>query len=124
MEKGEAQMCCFVVLLSDMVKTQVFIFAQLSSWHSINAPAGNRTRLSNVEYGIKIRVDSISATSKDDPSYESYKNITINVPTIVVHFINADLELSPSSTFAEVEEGLVCLTILPADEITIFGNLA
>jgi len=43
---------------------------------------------------------------------------------IFTHFTNADLELSPLSTFAEVEEGLVCLTIVPVDEIAIFGNLA
>nr|XP_009799490.1 PREDICTED: probable aspartic protease At2g35615 [Nicotiana sylvestris] len=35
----------------------------------------------------------------------------------------ADLELSPSSTFAEVEEDLVSLTIVPAEEVAIFGNL-
>ncbi|WMV40419.1 hypothetical protein MTR67_033804 [Solanum verrucosum] len=74
-------------------------------------------------------VDSISATRKEDPSgtfrlcYES-ENGTIDAPTIVTHFTNADLELSPSSTFAEIEQGLVCLTIVPADEIAIFGNLA
>nr|XP_004244685.1 aspartic proteinase CDR1 [Solanum lycopersicum] len=74
-------------------------------------------------------VDSISATRKEDPSgtfrlcYES-KNGTIDAPTITTHFTNADLELSPSSTFAQIEEGLVCLTIVPADEIAIFGNLA
>ncbi|XP_059276508.1 aspartic proteinase CDR1-like [Lycium ferocissimum] len=74
-------------------------------------------------------VDSIRATKKDDPSgtfglcYES-ENGTIDAPTIVAHFTNADLELAPSSTFAEVEEGLVCLTIVPAQEIAIFGNLA
>uniref|UniRef100_M1DUW2 Aspartic proteinase nepenthesin-2 n=1 Tax=Solanum tuberosum TaxID=4113 RepID=M1DUW2_SOLTU len=74
-------------------------------------------------------VNSIRANRKDDPSgnfhlcYES-ENGTIDAPTIVTHFTNADLELSPSSTFAEIEQGLVCLTIVPADEIAIFGNLA
>ncbi|WMV40424.1 hypothetical protein MTR67_033809 [Solanum verrucosum] len=54
-------------------------------------------------------VDSISATRKEDPSgtfrlcYES-ENGTIDAPTIVTHFANADLELSPSSTFAEIEQ--------------------
>ncbi|KAG5615941.1 hypothetical protein H5410_015765 [Solanum commersonii] len=74
-------------------------------------------------------MDSIHATRKDDPSgtfhlcYES-ENGTINAPTIVTHFTNADLELSPMSTFAEIEKGLVCLTIVPTYEIAIFGNLA
>nr|XP_033516374.1 aspartic proteinase CDR1-like [Nicotiana tomentosiformis] len=74
-------------------------------------------------------VDSINATKKDDPSgtfglcYES-ENGTIDAPKIVAHFTDADLELSTSSTFTEVEEGLVCLTIVPAEEVAIFGNLA
>ncbi|KAF3680799.1 Aspartic proteinase CDR1 [Capsicum annuum] len=75
-------------------------------------------------------VDSINATRKEDSSgtfglcYDSDENGTIDAPTIVAHFTNADLELSPSSTFAQVEKGLVCLTIVPAKEFAIFGNLA
>ncbi|KAM3379554.1 aspartic proteinase CDR1-like [Capsicum galapagoense] len=75
-------------------------------------------------------VDSISATKKRDSSgtfnlcYESDENGTIDAPTIVAHFTNADLELSQSSTFALVDEGLVCLTIVPGQEFAIFGNLA
>ncbi|XP_059315843.1 aspartic proteinase CDR1-like [Lycium ferocissimum] len=74
-------------------------------------------------------VDVINATTKDDPSgtfglcYES-ENGTIDAPMIVAHFTDADLELSPSSTFAQVEEGLVCLTIVSAEDVAIFGNLA
>ncbi|WMV19599.1 hypothetical protein MTR67_012984, partial [Solanum verrucosum] len=73
-------------------------------------------------------VDSIHAIRKDDPSgtfhlcYESENGI-INAPTIVTHLTNADLELSPMSMFAEIEKGLVCLTIVPTNEIAIFGNL-
>ncbi|XP_019255223.1 PREDICTED: aspartic proteinase CDR1-like [Nicotiana attenuata] len=76
-----------------------------------------------------ILLESINATRIDDPSgtfgicYES-KNGTINAPKIVAHFTDADLVLAPSSTFAEVEEGLVCLTLVPAEQIAIFGNLA
>ncbi|WMV36640.1 hypothetical protein MTR67_030025 [Solanum verrucosum] len=54
----------------------------------------------------------------------SLKSVIIDAPISITHFTNVDLELSPSSPFAQVEEGLVCLTILPADEIAIFGNLA
>ncbi|KAG5594100.1 hypothetical protein H5410_035332 [Solanum commersonii] len=62
-------------------------------------------------------------TSREsNPDFFVYvTNVTIDAPTIVTHFTNADLELSPSSTFAEVEEGLVCITILLADEIAISG---
>ncbi|KAK4729225.1 hypothetical protein R3W88_022213 [Solanum pinnatisectum] len=74
---------------------------------------------------------SINATKKDDPSssfglcYESNENGTIDVPKIVAHFTNADLELSTSNIFTQAEEGIVCLTIVPGgNQISIFGNLA
>ncbi|XP_060182608.1 aspartic proteinase CDR1-like [Lycium barbarum] len=78
---------------------------------------------------VSTLVNMINATKKDDPSgtfglcYESEGGI-IDAPKIVAHFTDADLELSPSSMFAQVEEGLVCLTIVPAEDIAIFGNLA
>ncbi|XP_009620775.1 probable aspartic protease At2g35615 isoform X2 [Nicotiana tomentosiformis] len=74
-------------------------------------------------------VDTIKGKRKEDPTgtfalcYES-KNGVINAPEIVFHFTNADVGLLPTSTFAEIDEGLACLTIVPADEIAIFGNLA
>ncbi|KAG5594086.1 hypothetical protein H5410_035318 [Solanum commersonii] len=43
-----------------------------------------------------------------DPGLYRGRNVTIVAPTIVAHFTNVDLELSPSRTFAQVEEGLVC----------------
>ncbi|CAN4075827.1 unnamed protein product [Withania somnifera] len=76
-----------------------------------------------------LMMESINATKKDDPSrtfnlcYEPNKDGTIDVPKIVAHFTNADLELSPSSVFALVDEGLVCMTIVPGNLIAIFGNL-
>ncbi|XP_069144051.1 aspartic proteinase CDR1-like [Solanum lycopersicum] len=75
---------------------------------------------------------SINATRKDDPfrrldlCYESNENGTIDVPKIVAHFTNADLELSTSNIFTKVVEGIVCLTIVPGgtNQISILGNLA
>ncbi|KAG5589176.1 hypothetical protein H5410_039690, partial [Solanum commersonii] len=75
---------------------------------------------------------SINATRKDDPfrrldlCYESNENGTIDVPKIVAHFTNADLELSTSNIFTQVVEGIVCLTIVPggSNQISILGNLA
>ncbi|KAF3680796.1 putative aspartic proteinase CDR1-like [Capsicum annuum] len=72
---------------------------------------------------------SVNATRKDDPSgtftvcYEPNENGTINVPKIVAHFTDADLELSPTSVFAKVADDLVCLTIVPGNQVAIFGNL-
>ncbi|KAG5589171.1 hypothetical protein H5410_039685 [Solanum commersonii] len=77
----------------------------------------------------KTLVDSINATRKLDPS-KSYRlcytseNGTIDVPKIVVHFTNADLELPPTNTFVQVAEGLVCFTMVPDEEVSILGNLA
>ncbi|KAH0649874.1 hypothetical protein KY284_029786 [Solanum tuberosum] len=72
--KKERLRCTILSSISDMVKTQSsHIFVQLSSQHSNDTPAGNRTQ-----------------------------NVTIDAPMIVTHFTNADLELSPSSTFAQV----------------------
>ncbi|KAL2472260.1 Eukaryotic aspartyl protease family protein [Abeliophyllum distichum] len=45
-------------------------------------------------------------------------------PTIVAHFTGADVELPSTSTFLEIEEGLVCLTLFPSQDIAIFGNLS
>ncbi|KAM3270772.1 aspartic proteinase CDR1-like [Capsicum chacoense] len=76
----------------------------------------------------------ISAPKKVDPSgtdrlcYESDENGTIDLPKIVAHFTDADIELLPSNTFPQVKEGLVCLAILPSYDFfgqpAIFGNLA
>ncbi|XP_059276457.1 aspartic proteinase CDR1-like isoform X2 [Lycium ferocissimum] len=77
----------------------------------------------------KTLVASINATRKDDPfgifnvCYQS-ENGTIDAPKIAVHFTNADVELSAMNTFIEVEEGLICFTMVPDEETAILGNLA
>nr|XP_027102248.1 aspartic proteinase CDR1-like [Coffea arabica] len=53
--------------------------------------------------------------------YKSERNIEF--PKLVAHFTNADIGLAPTSTFLEVSEGMICLTIVPSDELAIFGNL-
>ncbi|PHT39958.1 hypothetical protein CQW23_18812 [Capsicum baccatum] len=81
---------------------------------------------SNLE---KTLVASINATRKHDLSgffivcYAS-KNDIINAPKIFAHFTNADLELSQANVFTQVDEGLICLTMLPDEGTATFGNLA
>ncbi|WMV40420.1 hypothetical protein MTR67_033805 [Solanum verrucosum] len=95
------------------------------------------TTLTYVPDGFYLNLElllmrSINATRKDDPfkrldlCYESNENSTIDVPKIVAHFTNADLELSTSNIFTQVVEGIVCLTIVPggSNQISILGNLA
>ncbi|CAA2972704.1 aspartic proteinase CDR1-like [Olea europaea var. sylvestris] len=45
-----------------------------------------------------------------------------DAPKIVVHFSDADLELSSTNTFLEVK-GMLCLTMVPSNDKQIFGNL-
>ena len=47
----------------------------------------------------------------------------IDLPIITVHFTDADVELQPVNTFAKVEEDLLCFTMIPSNDIAIFGNL-
>ncbi|PHT39502.1 hypothetical protein CQW23_18356 [Capsicum baccatum] len=74
-------------------------------------------------------VASISATRVNDPSgtfkvcYASDIG-TINAPRIVAHFTNADVELSPENSFIQFGPGVICLAIVPSDDLFIFGNLA
>ncbi|EYU29138.1 hypothetical protein ABFS82_05G120200 [Erythranthe guttata] len=44
-------------------------------------------------------------------------------PAIVAHFDGGDVVLPEGSTFVEVEKGLVCLTLVPSQDLAIFGNL-
>ncbi|KAL3818378.1 hypothetical protein ACJIZ3_004283 [Penstemon smallii] len=55
--------------------------------------------------------------------YELSSDGEFNPPPIVAHFAGADLELPQGSTFLEVEQGLLCLTLVPSDDLAIFGNL-
>ncbi|KAF3658351.1 putative aspartic proteinase CDR1-like [Capsicum annuum] len=81
---------------------------------------------SNLE---KTLMASIHAARKQDPAeffnvcYAS-KNDIINAPKIVAHFTNADVELSPVNVFTQVDEGLICLTMVPDEGTATFGNLA
>ncbi|PHU28973.1 hypothetical protein BC332_01066 [Capsicum chinense] len=75
-------------------------------------------------------VKTIKETRKEDPleefglCYDSEKH-AVNPPKIVFHFTDADIELLPENTFAEVDEGLTCLTIISAGlNGAIYGNLA
>ncbi|KAL6536314.1 hypothetical protein OROGR_012886 [Orobanche gracilis] len=53
--------------------------------------------------------------------YEKSSDFTI--PTVVAHFTGADVELTQGSTFLEVESGVICLTLVPSEDLAIFGNL-
>ncbi|KAM3379549.1 aspartic proteinase CDR1-like [Capsicum galapagoense] len=74
-------------------------------------------------------VASISATRVNDPAgtfkvcYASDIG-TIDAPRIVAHFTNADVELSPENSFIQFGPGVICLAIVPSDDLFIFGNLA
>ncbi|XP_060182606.1 aspartic proteinase CDR1-like [Lycium barbarum] len=115
-------------------KTLPFKSSKISSKAQGNIIIDSGTTVTFVPFDFyanleKTLVASINATRKDDPSgffkvcYAS-KNGTIDAPKIVAHFTNADVELPPINTFTQVAEGLVCFTMVPEEEVAIFGNLA
>ncbi|PHU08748.1 hypothetical protein BC332_20608 [Capsicum chinense] len=77
----------------------------------------------------KAVVASINATRVNDPA-GSFKICyatdigTIKAPKIVAHFTNADVELSAVNVFIDFGPGVICLAIVPSDDLFIFGNLA
>ncbi|PHT39501.1 hypothetical protein CQW23_18355 [Capsicum baccatum] len=77
----------------------------------------------------KAVVASIDATRVNDPA-GSFKIcyatdiVTIKAPKIVAHFTNADVELSAVNVFIDFGPGVICLAIVPSDDLFIFGNLA
>ncbi|KAM3394927.1 hypothetical protein P3S68_003931 [Capsicum galapagoense] len=75
-------------------------------------------------------VKIIKRARKEDPFGDfglcyDFKKPPVNTPKIVSHFKNTDIELLPENTFAEVDEGLTCLTIVSEClNGAIYGNLA
>ncbi|KAJ4834590.1 hypothetical protein Tsubulata_036650 [Turnera subulata] len=52
-------------------------------------------------------------------------NDNMELPVLTAHFRGAaDVKLEPVNTFAQAEEGLLCFTMIPSNDIAIFGNLA
>ncbi|XP_022735978.1 probable aspartic protease At2g35615 [Durio zibethinus] len=74
--------------------------------------------------------DAIGAKRVSDPKgllspcFEVETGKGIDLPIITVHFSGADVKLQPWNTFAQVQEDMVCLTIIPSNDIAIFGNLS
>ncbi|XVF00010.1 hypothetical protein REPUB_Repub03eG0249400 [Reevesia pubescens] len=57
------------------------------------------------------------------PCFEADKDI--DLPIVTLHFsTGADLKLQPWNTFAQVQEHMVCFTIIPSNDIAILGNLS
>ncbi|KAI3685950.1 hypothetical protein L1987_79619 [Smallanthus sonchifolius] len=53
-----------------------------------------------------------------------YRDLHLDrVPSVTFRFRGGDVELSPVNMFLEVEEGVSCLTIVPSEDLAIFGNL-
>ncbi|XP_065869041.1 aspartic proteinase CDR1-like [Euphorbia lathyris] len=71
--------------------------------------------------------ESVKAERVSDPNgifSICYRQLHIEFPIITAHFTNADVELQHFNTFAQVANDLICFTIVPSNDISIFGNLA
>ncbi|CAN4075825.1 unnamed protein product [Withania somnifera] len=115
-------------------KTFPFKSSNVSSNTQGNIIIDSGTTLMYIPFDIylnleKTLVASINGTRIDDPfgffnvCYAT-KDGSVDAPKIVVHFTNADLELPPTNTFTQLDEGLVCFTMVPEEGLAIFGNLA
>ncbi|MED6200587.1 hypothetical protein PIB30_086684 [Stylosanthes scabra] len=74
---------------------------------------------------------SIRLPKVDDPTQElslCYKvegsDFESELPKITAHFKGADVVLNPINTFLEVAQGVVCLGIVPSEQLSIIGNVA
>ncbi|XP_047965937.1 aspartic proteinase CDR1-like [Salvia hispanica] len=74
-------------------------------------------------------VEAIDAQRTSDPQgtfglcYRVSGGQGIESPPLTVHFTGADVVVEAVSLFVEVSEGLVCLTLVPSQELAIYGNL-
>ncbi|KAM5577336.1 aspartic proteinase CDR1-like [Rosa sericea] len=72
---------------------------------------------------------TINAERVSDPKgvlslcFRSKSDHDIDVPVITAHFSGADVKLNALNTFARVEDDMVCFTMIPSDDVAIFGNL-
>ncbi|XP_038889220.1 aspartic proteinase CDR1-like [Benincasa hispida] len=80
---------------------------------------------------VSTLVSVIKAKRVDDPSgilelcYAAGGGDDLHIPVIIAHFAGgADVKLLPLNTFALVAENVTCLTLAPASDLAIFGNLA
>lgn len=55
---------------------------------------------------------------------ESSDQSLASAPIITAHFAGADVVLQPMNTFAKVEDDMFCFTMVPSNDVAIFGNLA
>ncbi|KAL6578625.1 hypothetical protein OROMI_008841 [Orobanche minor] len=83
---------------------------------------------SDIYRGLESALVGTMKGKRVNDSKESFnlcyeKSSDFSAPPVVVHFAGADVELTQGSTFLEVEQGVICLTLVPSDDLAIFGNL-
>ena len=79
----------------------------------------------DVESALKSAIGGETTTDPRrifDLCYSSLSNLQI--PTVTAHFTGADVKLQPLNIFIQVQEDLVCFSMLPTQDLGIFGNLA
>nr|XP_043639424.1 aspartic proteinase CDR1-like [Erigeron canadensis] len=72
-------------------------------------------------------IEAIEGESVPDPQgmFEiCYKDLNIEkVPNVTFRFTGAEVVVPPVYTFLAVQKGISCFTVVPSDDMAIFGNL-
>ncbi|XP_047964563.1 aspartic proteinase CDR1-like [Salvia hispanica] len=78
-----------------------------------------------VEAMLEGAVEGERVEAPGDPFRMCYKKEDgFSSPPVTAHFKNASVVLAEEGVFLEVEEGIVCLTLVPSEgDVCIFGNL-
>ncbi|CAN0915073.1 Aspartic proteinase CDR1 [Linum grandiflorum] len=56
--------------------------------------------------------------------YEAGPTDSINAPPVTMNFLGADVKLSQYHVFIQVSDTVMCFAFKPADNISVYGNLA
>ncbi|KAJ0790754.1 putative nepenthesin [Helianthus annuus] len=74
--------------------------------------------------GLANAIDGVTTKDPNGILELCYKDLYLSrVPTVTFRFTGADVVIPTVNMFLEVEEGVSCLTIVPSDDLAIFGNL-
>ncbi|XP_054808333.1 aspartic proteinase CDR1-like [Prosopis cineraria] len=78
----------------------------------------------------KAVVKAVNETLAKDPNnvfglcYNASSGDSLRLPVLTAHFNGGDVKLQPLNTFVQVDEGLICFSMVGTPDAAIYGNLA